>query len=142
MFGFLKKISPDKVFDGGMSIIKGVGNFIDDITGLTEEEKVKYRKAAIDQVVEHANRTVSDSDRRSMQRGQIAYLLIWYTILYASVCAGCAIAGRMDVVENLLAIAGTFMLGTVFVTVVCFYFGGLVGGRIIDAVKGKRKKKE
>ncbi len=111
-----------KAIDIAGSSIKGIGSWIDN-SNYTDQEKaatLDNRVAAHLKLVELANK---ENSIRSVTRRYMAWAIVGFTLVWASIGMVLAIFGAKDRVSAMLEVAAAFQLGNAFVAVAAFYFG-------------------
>lgn len=102
--------------------IKGVGHYIDG-KDFTPQEQAEQWAKAVDVHLELVKATANENSLRSVTRRWLAWGITGFMVFWGSVGMGFAIAGKKEIVTNMVAVADAFNLGIAFVCVVGFYFG-------------------
>jgi hypothetical protein len=123
MFGWITNLftnSKDEVMD----VARGVGGWIDE-QAFTDEEK----SVAAFKLLDHQLKWLNATQGMNTARRYLAIMFCTTFILLLVVCVGAVITGTvMDkemkpMVDSIVAIADTFKLGWIVVTMIVFYFG-------------------
>ena len=120
LFGGNSKADSAKTF--AQTAVEGVGSWIDE-QNYTPEEKAKALAEAATTHLKLIEATANENSSRSITRRVMAWAIVGFSVVWASVGMLFAIFNRPDTVQRMVEVAEAFNLGIAFVTVVGFYFG-------------------
>ena len=100
-----------------------------DMLVLTDEEKIQYNHKKADMWFKWAEQQKGENSLRSMARREIALLVSRSYILMLWLSATCYMFDMADEGKFLFELANTG-LGTAFVAIIVFYFGGYYAEKI------------
>lgn len=107
-----------------------LGNGLDMLV-LTDEEKIQYNQKQADQWFDWAKQQKEENSLRSMARREIALLVCRSYVAMIWLSATCHMFDMADKAKFLFKLANVG-LGTAFVAVIIFYFGGYYAEKIVN----------
>jgi len=120
LFGGSK--TAEKTLNIADKAISGIGSWIDG-KDFTPQEKAEMWGKAVDSHLKLVEATQNENSVRSVTRRYLAWGVAGFTLFWASIGMGLAIAGKSEIVKDMIAVSDSFHLGLSFLAVMGFYFG-------------------
>lgn len=112
----------NKAIDSATTVLSGIGGWIDNKDFTPQEKSIALAKAA-DNHLELVKAINNENSVRSITRRIMAWGIVGFNILWASVAMIFIIIGKAEIVKDMVKVVEAFNLGIAFVAVITLYFG-------------------